>query len=146
MRHAKSSWAEAGQRDHDRPLNRRGRKASAAVGAWLKAGGYLPDLALVSNARRCQETWAGVVEEIGRQRGGDNGAGDPARLAFLTIMEQHVSNLAFACGVDEVRRRRAGADADARLPAFAAGPRVAARCVEAIKPDASRSRSCRRPR
>lgn len=65
MRHAKSSWAEAGQRDHDRPLNRRGRRASAAVGAWLKAGGYLPELALVSNARRCQETWAGVVEEIG---------------------------------------------------------------------------------
>ena len=26
MRHAKSSWAEPGQRDLDRPLNKRGRR------------------------------------------------------------------------------------------------------------------------
>lgn len=65
MRHAKSSWADPGQRDHDRPLNGRGQRASAAVGTWLKTQGYLPGLALVLSARRCQETWEGVVGAIG---------------------------------------------------------------------------------
>lgn len=35
VRHAKSSWAEAGLSDHDRPLNERGRKAAPAVAAFL---------------------------------------------------------------------------------------------------------------
>lgn len=65
MRHAKSSWADPGQRDLDRPLNKRGRKAAGLVGAWLKEKGYLPGLALVSSARRTQETWAGVVAVAG---------------------------------------------------------------------------------
>ncbi|MFT3971990.1 MAG: histidine phosphatase family protein [Amaricoccus sp.] len=65
MRHAKSSWADPGQRDLDRPLNKRGRKAAALVGAWLRDRGYLPELALVSSARRTQETWAGVVAATG---------------------------------------------------------------------------------
>jgi phosphohistidine phosphatase len=58
MRHAKSSWAEEGQRDHDRPLNARGRRDAAALGAWLNETGRVPDAALVSTARRTQETWA----------------------------------------------------------------------------------------
>lgn len=58
MRHAKSSWAEAGQRDHDRPLNGRGRRDAAAMGTWLAAQGWTPDAALVSTAARTQETWA----------------------------------------------------------------------------------------
>lgn len=65
MRHAKSSWSDPGQRDHDRPLNKRGRRAATAVGGWLKARGYTVDQALVSNARRTQETWARVVEATG---------------------------------------------------------------------------------
>lgn len=35
VRHAKSSWAEAGLADHDRALNERGRKAASAVAAFL---------------------------------------------------------------------------------------------------------------
>lgn len=58
MRHAKSSWAEAGQPDQDRPLNPRGRRDAAAMGAWLTARGYTPAAALVSAATRTQETWA----------------------------------------------------------------------------------------
>jgi phosphohistidine phosphatase len=65
MRHAKSSWAEPNQRDLDRPLNKRGRRAATLIGDWLKAGSYRPDLALVSSARRAQETWAGVVASTG---------------------------------------------------------------------------------
>ena len=42
MRHAKSSWADPGQRDLDRPLNKRGRRAPALIGGWLKHKGYRP--------------------------------------------------------------------------------------------------------
>lgn len=65
MRHAKSSWAEAGQDDALRPLNPRGRWAAAALGRWLKAAGYRPEHALVSTAVRAQETWADVAAAFG---------------------------------------------------------------------------------
>ena len=65
MRHAKSSWADPGQRDLDRPLNKRGRRAAGLIGGWLKQKGYRPDQALVSTARRAQETWAAVVAVAG---------------------------------------------------------------------------------
>ncbi len=58
IRHAKSSWADEGQPDHDRPLNDRGRVDAPRIGAWLAARGFLPDVALVSTATRTQETWA----------------------------------------------------------------------------------------
>jgi phosphohistidine phosphatase len=35
MRHAKSSWAEPGVADHDRPLNERGNRAAPAVATFL---------------------------------------------------------------------------------------------------------------
>jgi phosphohistidine phosphatase len=65
MRHAKSSWSEPDQRDLDRPLNKRGRRSAALIAAWLKSNRYRPDHALVSNARRTQETWSRIVEKIG---------------------------------------------------------------------------------
>ena len=65
MRHAKSSWADPSQRDLDRPLNKRGRKAAGLIGGWLKKRRYRPDAALVSSARRAQETWACVVAAAG---------------------------------------------------------------------------------
>jgi phosphohistidine phosphatase len=58
MRHAKSDWGSAGQRDHDRPLNARGRASAKALGRWLKARGAIPDEILCSSARRTQETCA----------------------------------------------------------------------------------------
>ncbi|MEL6793653.1 MAG: histidine phosphatase family protein, partial [Pseudomonadota bacterium] len=57
MRHAKSDYP-AGIDDHDRPLNRRGRLASALMGAYLAEMETVPDLAYVSTAARAQETWA----------------------------------------------------------------------------------------
>lgn len=57
MRHAKSDWNHPGLTDHDRPLNKRGRAAAPAMGAWLTAQGFAPDLALVSSAERAQETF-----------------------------------------------------------------------------------------
>ena len=56
FRHAKSDW-EAGYRaDHDRPLNKRGRKSAKLMGRFLALALELPDLALCSSALRAQDT------------------------------------------------------------------------------------------
>lgn len=57
MRHAKSSWAEAGLDDHERALNDRGRQDAPRMGQWIAEHGGLPDAALVSSAARTRETW-----------------------------------------------------------------------------------------
>jgi phosphohistidine phosphatase len=59
MRHAKSSWVD-GVEDHARPLNARGRAAAEEMGRLLRARDLWPDLALVSDALRTRETWAGL--------------------------------------------------------------------------------------
>jgi len=56
MRHAKSDWSGGPSSDHDRPLNPRGRTASKALGAWLRAEGLVPDQVLCSSAMRTRET------------------------------------------------------------------------------------------
>lgn len=63
-RHAKSSWADLGQDDHDRPLNNRGQKAAVKVGQWLLDNGYIPDQVISSTAKRCVETWAGLEQVL----------------------------------------------------------------------------------
>lgn len=65
-RHAKSGWDDPELSDHDRPLNARGRSDAPKIGAWLAGKGYLPDAAVVSSARRTQETWELVSPELGR--------------------------------------------------------------------------------
>jgi phosphohistidine phosphatase len=57
LRHAKSSWDEAGLEDYDRPLAPRGRRAAAVMGVYLRDEGLAPDLVLCSGARRARETW-----------------------------------------------------------------------------------------
>lgn len=57
IRHAKSSWSDPTLDDFDRTLNQRGRTSAPAVANWLVAKGYLPDIVLVSGARRTVETW-----------------------------------------------------------------------------------------
>ena len=57
MRHAKSSWADPGASDLDRPLNERGRTSAKAIGEWLRFGGFTPELVLCSSARRTAQTW-----------------------------------------------------------------------------------------
>lgn len=58
MRHAKSSWKSEAANDHGRPLNRRGQRDAPRIGAALEARGWWPDVALVSDAARAQQTWA----------------------------------------------------------------------------------------
>jgi phosphohistidine phosphatase len=61
LRHAKTERAEPGQRDRDRKLTKRGRDDAPAIGAYMARHGLTPDLALVSPAKRAQETWALVA-------------------------------------------------------------------------------------
>ncbi|MFK0333415.1 SixA phosphatase family protein [Rhizobium sp. NPDC090275] len=63
LRHAKSAWPD-GVDDHDRPLGGRGLKAAPLMGSFMAREGLVPDLALVSTARRTQETWALVGAEL----------------------------------------------------------------------------------
>ena len=57
LRHAKSSWADPGQDDFDRPLDERGRDAAKRMGEAMRAMGFKIDLALVSPAARAAETF-----------------------------------------------------------------------------------------
>ncbi len=63
LRHSKSAWPD-GVDDHDRPLGGRGLKAAPLMGRYMAREGLVPDLALISTARRTQETWALVDAEL----------------------------------------------------------------------------------
>jgi len=56
LRHAKSSWP-ANTADRDRPLAVRGREAAPVMGRYLAEELLLPDLVLISPAKRTVETW-----------------------------------------------------------------------------------------
>src|SRR5271163_4852142 len=56
MRHAKSSWDDPKLPDHARPLNARGRLAAASIGGEMRRLGLVPDVILVSSARRTLQT------------------------------------------------------------------------------------------
>lgn len=60
MRHTKSDWGAPALADHDRPLNERGKRAAYALGNWMRARGYRPDLALCSTALRTRQTLTGL--------------------------------------------------------------------------------------
>jgi phosphohistidine phosphatase len=56
LRHAKSSWDEPGLADHDRPLAKRGRRASKTIGEHMRVEGIAPALVLCSPSERTRET------------------------------------------------------------------------------------------
>src|SRR3954465_2963655 len=66
FRHAKSAYP-AGVEDHERPLAERGRKAAPAIGRYMADQELVPDLAVVSTARRAQETWALAAQALGTE-------------------------------------------------------------------------------
>src|ERR1700722_6327708 len=57
LHHAKTERAGPGERDRDRELTRRGRTDASAVATYMAHNDLVPDLALVSPARRTQQTW-----------------------------------------------------------------------------------------
>jgi phosphohistidine phosphatase len=60
IRHAKSSWEEPGLEDIDRPINFRGKKAIATMGAFLKVKKIVPGLIITSPAVRARKTAEGI--------------------------------------------------------------------------------------
>jgi phosphohistidine phosphatase len=61
LRHAKSDWANPGLRDHDRPLNARGRESAPKMGAYMVRHALVPDLIVASTAKRVTETLDGLL-------------------------------------------------------------------------------------
>jgi phosphohistidine phosphatase len=56
FRHAKSDWDAGIDDDHERPLNKRGRKAARAMGKALTRSAQIPDAVLTSSAVRARAT------------------------------------------------------------------------------------------
>ena len=56
MRHAKSSWSDATLDDHDRPLNKRGRRDAPRIAKVLQNRDWIPDRIRVSSSKRTMET------------------------------------------------------------------------------------------
>ena len=56
LRHAKSSWKHPELSDHNRPLNKRGKRTAPLMGTLLRNEDLVPDLILCSSAVRTQNT------------------------------------------------------------------------------------------
>lgn len=64
VRHAKSSWAEPGLSDKDRPLNKRGKHDAPKMGSLLYAKGERPQLLISSPAKRAMSTAKRIAKEL----------------------------------------------------------------------------------
>ena len=56
FRHGKSDWNAIYGKDHDRPLSKRGIKASKKMGIFLKKKDQIPDIVISSSAVRAKTT------------------------------------------------------------------------------------------
>ncbi|MGJ8688944.1 MAG: SixA phosphatase family protein [Gammaproteobacteria bacterium] len=65
LRHAKSSWATAGQKDYDRPLNERGLSDAPEMGRRMHALGVPIDKVVSSPAQRAISTAVAICTELG---------------------------------------------------------------------------------
>ncbi|TNF30860.1 MAG: histidine phosphatase family protein [Deltaproteobacteria bacterium] len=64
MRHAKSAWDSDAERDHDRPLAKRGKRDAARIARELQTLGWLPDHVYTSTARRARQTWKRMMRAL----------------------------------------------------------------------------------
>lgn len=65
IRHAKSSWKFPNLTDHQRPLNKRGRKDGPNIASYLVyKGPFVPNYFFISTARRTQDTWSYIQKEL----------------------------------------------------------------------------------
>src|SRR4029453_3692753 len=65
LRHAKASWKDEGLDDHDRPLNKRGKRDAPRMGQLLKNENLLPDFLVAASARRARKTGGDVIQHSG---------------------------------------------------------------------------------
>lgn len=66
MRHAKSSWKGPNLDDHERPLNKRGRRDAPMVADAIFERGWIPELILVSSSKRTLQTLEGMSHRMGK--------------------------------------------------------------------------------
>jgi len=66
MRHAKSSWKEPNLDDHERPLNKRGRRDAPMVADAIFERGWIPELILVSSSKRTLQTLERMSHRMGK--------------------------------------------------------------------------------
>jgi phosphohistidine phosphatase len=126
FRHAKSSWAEAGLDDHDRPLAERGIGAAIAMGRFFADAGLSPELVLISSSERTRATYrlaaeaawpvrprsrilrglylAGAAELLRRIQGLDDRLGSVMLVGHNPGMHELAAQLA-GSGSEEERRR-----------------------------------------
>lgn len=65
IRHAKSSWEYPELTDHDRPLNKRGKRDAPKMGKRLQKRAVMPDLIISSTANRALTTCEIIADTIG---------------------------------------------------------------------------------
>jgi phosphohistidine phosphatase len=87
LRHAKSSWDNPTVPDHDRPLNKRGRRAAALMAEQINSRGIRPEVVLCSTARRAVET----LESLGDM--------------FAESADIHIERGLYLAGVGELTER-----------------------------------------
>ena len=63
LRHAKSSWKHEDVSDHDRPLNKRGKRDAPRMGKLLRDAQLTPELIVSSTAKRARKTASKVAKE-----------------------------------------------------------------------------------
>jgi phosphohistidine phosphatase len=68
LRHGKSSWKLPELADHDRPLNKRGKRDAPKIGNLLKEKDLVPELIISSNAVRADKT-AKIVAKASKYKG-----------------------------------------------------------------------------
>ena len=61
LRHAKSSWSDPALDDHERPLNKRGRRDGPRMGELVREYGLTPDIVVSSDAVRARTTAEAVA-------------------------------------------------------------------------------------
>lgn len=96
LRHAKSSWKKEQLEDHDRPLNRRGKRDAPRMGQWLSQAHLCPDLIVSSTAKRARKTASRVARNCHYQGiialdGTLYLAPPEAYLAVMQRFDEHVS-------------------------------------------------------
>ncbi|KAA3620701.1 MAG: histidine phosphatase family protein [Proteobacteria bacterium] len=147
MRHAKSDWQSGAANDFERPLNKRGRRAAAEMGALLKKRPKPPDRVICSPALRARQT----VERVFLQTGwrldrlkfdeslylaslGDLIAlcGEQARECDTLMLMGHNPGLEdllkYLCGSESIRRTKKGkVFTTANIATVALGPSGVAR-------------------
>jgi phosphohistidine phosphatase len=96
LRHAKSSWEDPAVDDHERPLNKRGRRDAPRMGELVREYGLMIDVVISSDAVRARLTAEAVAEA--------------AHYAGEVLLDQHL----YLAGPDDIllllRRVRQNAD------------------------------------